>query len=277
MFARFKRWQSLHFLDAHALYSAHRAIPGAIPALCRAGIASSCAAFRARFGASTAQGWVVLQAKLLAALCLHAVAAPRLQRLAAQPCGASRVPAGLPAAPSSMDGHPAFFRRFQRRRCPPPITRFQRLLWPLRWTLKIPDARPSRVGKRGFAPTDLFGRLSLSAPGLRPKNQRLPHQAAAWTVACAPTFGAPDRPGRKRPGLSIRPPTAAPPACCPLALASSLRRLARARATGSARLAGLARLQVPPGSLAIQLDYQAECALKLKPHTYDNLICMRLK
>lgn len=42
-----------------------------------------------------------------------------------------------------------------------------------------------------------------------------------------------------------------------------------ARATGSARLARLClvKLQVPPGSLAMQLDYQAACILKLKPHT----------
>ena len=181
-----------------------------------------------------------------------------LQRLAAQPCGASRVPAGLPAAPSSTDGHPAFFRRFQRRRCPPPSSP---LTWPSgapRWTLKSPDARPSRVGKRGFAPTLALGRLSASLPACVRVHRGSPTRPAAWTSGWRPRLRGSWPTCRYAPSSSARPPPAAPPACCPLALASSLRRLDRARATGSARLA-VARLQVPPGSHAMQRVYQAAC------------------
>lgn len=192
---------------------------------------------------------------------------PRLQRLAAQPCGASRVLRTALRAPSPMDGHPAFFRRFQRRRCPPPSSP---LTWPSgapRWTLKSPDARPSTsVGKRGFAPTDLFVRLSLSAPGLRPKNQRLPQPGDPAPGAKAPHSPAPGRPVAFGSKLVDQARGTAPPACCPLALASSLRRLAMARATGSARLA-VARLQVPPGSHAMQRACQAACGFKSKPHS----------
>lgn len=163
------------------------AIPGAIPALCRAGIGRSCAAFRARFGASTAQGWVVLQAKLLAALCLHAVAMPRLQRLAAQPCGASRVLRTALRAPSPMDGHPAFFRRFQRRRCPPPSTRFTAAAVAPEVAAKKPGC-PSlcEVGKRGFAPTLALGRLSASLPACVRVHRGSPTRPAAWTSGWRP-------------------------------------------------------------------------------------------
>lgn len=234
-------------------------MPVAIPALCRAGIFRSCAAFRARFGASTAQGWVVLQAKLLTALCLHAVATPRLQRLAAQPCGASRVLRTALRAPSPMDGHPAFFRRFQRRRCPPPSTRFTAAAVAPEVDAKKPGC-PSlcEVGKRGFAPTMALGRQSASLPACVRVHRGSPTRPAAWTSGWRPRLRGSWPTCRYAPSSSARPPPAAPPACCPLALASSLRRLARARATGSARLA-VARLQVPPGSHAMQRAYQAAC------------------
>lgn len=200
------------------------AMPGAIPALCRAGIVRSCAAFRARFGASTAQGWVVLQAKLLAALCLHAVATPRLQRLAAQPRGASRVLRTALRAPSPMDGHPAFFRRFQRRRCPPPSSP---LTWPSgapRWTLKSPDARPSPSEREaGLCPRKAFQPQSPKGSASRLKTCRLPQPGDPAPGAKAPHSPAPGRPVAFGSKLVDQARGTAPPACCPLArLASSL-------------------------------------------------------
>lgn len=49
----------------------------------------------------------------------------------------------------------------------------------------------SRAGRTGFAPNELFDRMSPTAPIFRPKTRRLPYQAAAWTGGFAPQFLAP--------------------------------------------------------------------------------------
>lgn len=113
-------------------------------------------------------------------------------------------------------------------------------------------------GALGFAPQTAFRTHSQARHRVR-KLPGSPHQAGRLDRGLRPRLRGSWPTCRYAPSSSARPPPAAPPACCPLALASSLRRLARARATGSARLA-VARLQVPPGSHAMQRAHQAACS-----------------
>lgn len=78
-----------------------------------------------------------------------------------------------------------------------------------------PPASSLRVLERELCPQKAFWQHSAKASASLPKTFRLPHQAAAWTGACAPNFSAPHRPLRYASGSSARPEKSAPPCMRP--------------------------------------------------------------